>query len=85
MLLSLPSPNADLFKEIDLLFANFIWSGKPAKLRKEILEAEIKHGGLKLHNISKFDSALKGPVLVYYTNYPIFSSFMNLSKILMIM
>ena len=27
----------------------------------------------------------KGPVLVYYTNYPIFSSFMNLTKILMIM
>ena len=26
----------------------------------------------------------KGPVLVYYTNYPIFSSFMNLTKILMI-
>ena len=28
---------------------------------------------------------LKGPVLVYYTNYPFFSSFMNLTKILMIM
>ena len=59
MLLSLPSPNAELFKELDLLFANFIWSGKPAKLRKEFLEEEIKSGGLKLHNIPKFDSALK--------------------------
>ena len=59
MVLSLPSPSSELFKELDLLFANYIWSGKPAKFRKEILEAEIKNGGLKLHNISRFDSALK--------------------------
>ena len=59
MLLSLPSPSLELYRELDQLFANFLWSGKPAKLRKEILEAEIKNGGLKLHNIQKFDSSLK--------------------------
>ena len=59
MLLSLPSPSSALLKELDQLFADFIWSGKPAKFRKEILEAGVKNGGLKLHNISKFDSALK--------------------------
>ena len=51
MLLSLPSPSTELIKELDQLFADFIWSGKPAKFRKEILEAEVRNGGLKLHNI----------------------------------
>ena len=59
MLLSLLSPSTELVKELNQLFADFIWSGKLAKIRKEILEAEVRNGGLKLHNISKFDSVLK--------------------------
>ena len=59
ILLSLPSPNTDLFKELDKLFSDFLWSNKHPKFRKEIVEAEIIDGGLKLHNIATFDSALK--------------------------
>ena len=40
-------------------FSNFLWSGKPPKWRKEILEGEFSYGGLKLHNISLFDKTLK--------------------------
>ena len=40
-------------------FYDFLWAGKPPKFRKEILEAEIKDGGMKLHNLSVFDAALK--------------------------
>ena len=59
MLLSLPSPSEDLVEELNALFKGFLWAGKPPKYRREILEAEIKDGGLKLHNIKFVDNALK--------------------------
>ena len=59
ILLSLPSPNPELIMELDKLFSDFLWSKKPPKFRKEFVEAEIMDGGLKFHNISTFDSALK--------------------------
>ena len=33
--------------------------GKPPKFRKEILEADTKFGGMKLHNLELFDSSIK--------------------------
>ena len=59
LLLSLPSPKKTLFTEINTLFKNFLWNNKPAKFRKEIIEADILDGGLRLHNLEKFDLALK--------------------------
>ena len=59
MLLSLPSPSVLCIKELNDTFAKFLWCGKPPKWRKEILEGEYYHGGLKLHNISLFDKTLK--------------------------
>ena len=59
MLLSLPSPKKELIDELNKTFSDFLWAGKPPKFRKEIMEAEIKDGGLKLHNIAIFDTALK--------------------------
>ena len=59
MLLSLPSPSKELVDEQNHIFSDFLWAGKSPKFRKEILEAEVKDGGLKLHNLSVFDTALK--------------------------
>ena len=59
MLLSLPSPNALCIKELYNTFSSFLWCDKPPKWGKEILEGEIHHGGLKLHNIVTFDQTLK--------------------------
>ena len=59
MLLSLPSPNVLCVKEINNTFSEFLWSGKPPKWRKEILEGEVHHGVLELHNIVLFDKTLK--------------------------
>ena len=56
--LSLPRPNVFCFKELNATFANSLWCGKPPKSRKEILEGEIHHGGLKLHNLPFFDIVL---------------------------
>ena len=53
LLLSLPSPNKILFKQIDTLFKNFLWNNKPPKFRKDIIEADINDGGLKLQKTSK--------------------------------
>ena len=53
MLLSLPSPSKDyLTNLIAFLLISY-------GLVKDILEAEIKDGGLKLPNLSSFDNALK--------------------------
>ena len=59
ILLSLPSPENALFKEIENIFLTFVWCGKPAKFSRNILEAEIGDGGMKLHNIVLFDKSLK--------------------------
>ena len=59
MLLSLPSPSVLCIKELNDTFAKFPWCGKLPRWRKEILEGEYYHGGLKLHNISLFDKTLK--------------------------
>ena len=59
MLQSLPSPNVLCIQELYNTFSSFLWCGKPPKWRKEILEGEIHHGGLKLHNIVTFDQTLQ--------------------------
>ena len=52
-----PSPSC--FKEINNVISKFLWCGKPPKWKKEILEGEIPHGGLKLHDLNLFDKSLK--------------------------
>ena len=59
ILLSLPTPKDQTFKDLDNIFGNFIWGGKPPKLRKEILETSYKMGGLKMTNLKIFDQSLK--------------------------
>ena len=59
MLLSLPSPSSSCINDLNDTFSKFLWCGKPPKWRKEILEGEIFHGGLKLHNLNLFDKSLK--------------------------
>ena len=41
------------------MLAGFLWGGKPAKFRKEILEYPYDLGGLQLHNLQRFSSSLK--------------------------
>ena len=59
ILLSLPTPSESAFAQLDSLFFTFILGNKPPKFRREIVEANIIEGGLKLHNLKKFDAALK--------------------------
>ena len=59
VLLSLPTPSTETFKNLENMFKTFLWNNKNPKFRKEILETLPNLGGLKLTNLKIFDSALK--------------------------
>ena len=59
ILLSLPTPSDTAIYQLEQLFFSFLWCNKPPKFRREIMEANIIDGGLKLHNLKTFDAALK--------------------------
>ena len=46
-------------KEINNLAFNFIWEGKPAKIKKNTIISDIKLGGLKILDFEIIDKALK--------------------------
>ena len=77
ILLSLPNPSNNTFKDIQTLVDAFLWKNKPPKFRKEIMEAEVSDGGMKLHNLKTFCMALKAGWIKRYlssnakwTNFP---------------
>ena len=59
ILLSLPTPSKTAISQLEQLFFSFLWCNKPPKFRREIMEANTVDGGLKLHNLTLFDAALK--------------------------
>ena len=46
-------------KEIEKLIFDFIWDGKPAKIKKSTIIGETKHGGLKMTDFNIINKALK--------------------------
>ena len=55
----LPSP-VNFEKEINSLTFSFIWSNKPAKIKKKsTLIADKRHGGLKMIDFTQFSKAVK--------------------------
>ena len=46
-------------KEIENLIFDFIWDGKPAKIKKSTIIGEKKHGGLKMTDFNIMNKALK--------------------------
>ena len=59
ILLSLPKPSEKAFIDIQSPIDSFLWNNTPPKFRREILEAELAEGGMKLHNLKIFSMALK--------------------------
>ena len=59
ILLSLPTPSDIAISQLEQLFFSFLWCNRPPKFRREIMEANVIDGGLKMHNIKIFDAALK--------------------------
>ena len=48
-----------LIKEINSIIFNFIWDGKPPKIKKSTIIGERKRGGLKMTDFNIFNKALK--------------------------
>ena len=46
-------------KQINNIIFNFIWDGKPAKIKKSTIIAERTNGGLKICDFSTMEKALK--------------------------
>ena len=57
----LPSIPNHFAKEINRISVNFIWEGKPAKVKRSTIIREKKHGGLKMLDLEIMDKALKVP------------------------
>ncbi|MCW4346095.1 MAG: reverse transcriptase domain-containing protein, partial [Candidatus Thiodiazotropha endolucinida] len=56
---SLPTPSEDTIKRIEKLMFNFIWDGKPEKIKRETLIKDYDKGGLKMIDLRTFIMSLK--------------------------
>ena len=56
---SVPSIPRHLVKEINRIAFNFVWEGKPAKVKRSTIIREKKRGGLKMLDFEIMDKALK--------------------------
>ena len=53
-------PTSDSFlKEVNTILYNFLWEGKPDKIKRSTTILKHTHGGLKMVNIYNFDKSLK--------------------------
>ena len=63
----LPIPK-HFVKEINKISFNFIWEGKPAKVKRSTIIREKKCGGLKMLDFEVMDKALKVTWIEWFTN-----------------
>lgn len=56
---SLPNPPIDTIKRLEKIMFNFIWDGKPDKIKRDVLTRDYEQGGLKMIDIEKFILSLK--------------------------
>ena len=55
----LPNPPSSMLKQIQNIFFNFLWSGKPDKIKRNVLIGGYENGGLKMPHIESFCFSLK--------------------------
>ena len=59
LLISLPTPSNKTIKDLNSLFYQFLWDGKPDKIKRETLKQKLENGGLSMIDIELFDQSLK--------------------------
>jgi hypothetical protein len=59
LLTSLPNLKQSLFNDLNKLFFNFIWDGKPEKIKRNTLKADFEDGGLNMIHLQQFNAYLK--------------------------
>ena len=55
---AIPTPNY-ILNEINKMFYNYIWNGKPDKMSRKTLSINYNKGGLKMINIFNFEKSMK--------------------------
>ena len=59
ILISLPSPSSKMIKKLDIMFYDFLWDGKPDKIKRKNVKLKVEQGGLGMIDLETFDKALK--------------------------
>ena len=58
-LTSLPTPSKQVMKELNSIFYNFLWNGKPDKVKRSIGKQKLINGGIAMIDLEAFDQSLK--------------------------
>ena len=58
-LTSLPNPPRETVKHLENIMFNFLWDGKPDKIKRETITQDYERGGLKMIDIERFILSLK--------------------------
>ena len=58
-----------MWKKLTNLTFNFIWEGKPAKIKKKTIISDIKRGGLKMLDFEIMDKALRMAWIKWLTDH----------------
>ena len=58
-LISLPNPPIGTVQRLEQIMFNFIWDGKPDKIKRDTLMQDYGQGGLKMIDIENFILSLK--------------------------
>ena len=59
ILISLPTPSKKTMKKVNKMLYDFLWDGKPDKIKRDIAKHKLEKGGLNMIDIDFFDKALK--------------------------
>ena len=59
LFMSIPNPNSEILNDINTKLFNFLWDGKPDKIKRNQTFLNHYDGGLKMINIHNFIKALK--------------------------
>ena len=59
ILIALPSPSSSTINELNKLFFEFLWSGKPDQIKRAVAIQKLEKGGIGMIDLNLFDKALK--------------------------
>ena len=59
ILMSLPSPDKKLIKKINNILYNFLWNGKPDKIKRKTARNKLEGAGISMIDLELFDKSLK--------------------------
>ena len=59
ILMSLPTPSKNTMLKINKLLYDFLWDGKPEKIKRNMAKQKLEKGGLNMIDIDLFDRSLK--------------------------